>query len=192
MPPTDQRPPSRNAAVLLSGGMDSAACAHLLAAQGWTVRGIFIDFGQAALVPEQRAVARLSRHLAIESTTIVARAHDASYGTGELTGRNAFLLAAAIFLGHVHQGLLAIGIHAGTPYYDCSPGFIERMKILAQEHTGGQLTIIAPFLHWTKAQVHRYVEDAGIPLDATYSCESGTIPPCGSCASCRDRRMLGC
>jgi 7-cyano-7-deazaguanine synthase len=181
---------SRKATVLMSGGMDSAACAHLLAAQGYEVQGIFIDFGQAAREHESRAVARIADVLGISATTL--QVGSGSFGAGELVGRNAFLLITAIFLGRVRDGLLAIGVHAGTPYYDCSTGFIGRLTTLAEEHTDGRLTITAPFLHWTKGQIYEYVVKSGVPVDATYSCESGTSPPCGSCASCRDRGRLGC
>ncbi len=190
MTPND-RTPRKTAAVLLSGGMDSAACAHLLKQQGYSTRGIFVDFGQAAIGPETVAVGLLSETLGIETTTLLARA-PSSFGAGELIGRNAFLIMAAIFLARVDRGLLAIGIHAGTPYYDCSPGFIDRLKQLTEEHTDGRLTISAPLLHWDKGQVHSYFVRAGLPIEATYSCESGAIPPCGSCPSCRDRRVLGC
>ena len=189
--PPDARQTFKSTAVLLSGGMDSAACAHLLAAQGYAVRGIFVDFGQPARELETAAVNRLSHLLGIQTTTLRAQSPD-GFGTGELVGRNAFLLTAAIFLGRVRHGLLAIGIHAGTPYYDCSPGFFDRLRILAEEHTNGRLTLVAPFLNWTKGQIYEYVLRSGLPVDATYSCESGTIPPCGSCASCCDRRALGC
>lgn len=183
--------PPRKATVLMSGGMDSAACAHLLAAQGHMVHGVFVDFGQAAREHEGRAVARLAGLLGITFTTVHVGSAS-GFGAGELIGRNAFLLMTAMFLGRAHDGLLAIGVHAGTPYYDCSSGFIDRIKVLAEEHTEGRLTVSAPFLHWTKGQIYEYAVKSGLPIDATYSCESGTIPPCGSCASCRDRRVLGC
>ncbi|MCB1972503.1 MAG: 7-cyano-7-deazaguanine synthase [Geminicoccaceae bacterium] len=175
----------------MSGGMDSAACAHLLAAQGHAVQGIFVDFGQAAREQESRAVSRLADLLGVATTTLNVGT-GSCFGAGELVGRNAFLLMTAIFLGRAHDGLLAIGIHAGTPYYDCSAGFIDRLKVLTEEHTEGRLTVTAPFLQWTKGQIYEYVIKSGLPVDATYSCESGTIPPCGSCASCHDRRVLGC
>lgn len=177
--------------VLLSGGIDSASAAYLLKGQGYAVRGVFIDYGQAAREPEARAARAVAQALSVDVEIITVKG-PSGYGAGELLGRNAFLILTAIFIGQAHRGLLAIGIHAGTPYYDCSPAFIDRMKQLAEEHTGGQLTVSAPFLHWTKPQIYRYFLDAGLPLSATYSCESGTIPPCGSCASCRDRGALGC
>lgn len=191
MPQQTESIASRKATVLMSGGLDSAACAHLLIAQGHAVRGIFVDFGQAAREPESRAVVRLADLLGITITTLhVGTA--GGFGSGELVGRNAFLLMSAIFLGRTHEGLLSIGVHAGTPYYDCSAGFIDRFKALAEEHTEGRLTVAAPFLHWTKGQIYEYAIKSRLPVDATYSCESGTIPPCGSCASCRDRGRLGC
>ena len=189
--PLSDRCSGKLATVLLSGGIDSAACVHLLKSQGYSVRGIFVDFGQAAREQESRAVVRLTELLGITTTTLQVGA-TSDFGAGELVGRNAFLLMAAIFLGRVHEGLLVIGVHAGTPYYDCSPGFIDRLKSLAEEHTDGRLTVIAPFLHWSKAQIYDYIIRAGLPTEVTYSCESGTIPPCGSCASCRDRKGLGC
>lgn len=183
--------PAAKAAVLLSGGIDSAAVTYLLKNQGHEVRGIFVDFGQAAVEQERLAVRKLAAALAIELTSVEARSNN-SFGSGELIARNAFLLMTAMFLGQAHQGLLAIGVHAGTPYYDCSPPFIVRMRQVAEEHTDGRLIIVAPFAVWNKAEIFEYFLVSGLPIDATYSCESGTIPPCGSCASCRDRRALGC
>jgi len=103
MPP-DAPQPCKSSAVLLSGGVDSAACAHLLAAQGCTVRGVFVDFGQPARELEAAAVSRLSHLLGIETTTLRAQSPN-GFGTGELVGRNAFLLTAAILLGRVHHCL---------------------------------------------------------------------------------------
>ncbi len=179
------------ATVLLSGGIDSAACARLLSAQRYHVRGIFVDYGQAAAQEERQAVTRLQDFLGIKVCLIEAKSVN-RFGAGELIGRNAFLISTAIFLGQAHQGLVAIGVHGGTPYYDCSPSFIAQVNRLAQEHTGGRLTVIAPFLDWNKGQIVAYFRDSGLPISATYSCESGTIPPCGWCASCRDRRAVGC
>lgn len=180
-----------DATVLMSGGMDSAACAHILMQQGHHVRGVFVDFGQAAAAPEIEAVTKLAEILGISVSRIQVSASE-GFGTGELVGRNAFLLTAAIFLAGAQSGLLAIGIHDGTPYYDCSPQFLARMKQVAQEHTNGRLDVIAPLLDWKKPEIYAYFQQSGLPIEATYSCESGTVPPCGTCASCRDRRALGC
>ena len=179
------------AVVLLSGGIDSAACAHLIRGEVGTIKGMFFDYGQAAVEPELQAARALSLALGISLVEITLTS-GAEFGTGELIGRNAFLLLSAIFLGRFHRGLIAIGIHSGTPYYDCSPGFLARMKHLAEEHTDGQLSIVAPLLQWSKSEIVEYFRSTGLPLASTYSCEAGTLPPCGSCSSCIDRKVLGC
>jgi 7-cyano-7-deazaguanine synthase len=179
------------ALILMSGGVDSAACAHLLATRNLRVRGVFLDYGQAAVRPEKQAVqaltARMNMPLAIFSV------HGAGpFSTGELGARNAFLIFSAIFLTRLSSGLVAIGIHAGTPYYDCSPSFLNSTSRLVADHFDGALAVVAPFITWSKDDVFQYFLSAGLPLDLTYSCEAGTETPCGRCASCRDRKALRC
>ena len=60
------------------------------------------------------------------------------------------------------------------------------------EHTDGKVVFVAPFLTWSKSEVYEYFLTTGIDVSVTYSCEAGTIPVCGRCASCRDRKALGC
>lgn len=183
------QPTTGRAAVLLSGGINSACCAHFLKSQSIPVRGIFVDYGQAAAKPEHYAATRLASELGIPLEILEAHGPKGFSG-GELIGRNAFLIFAAIFLGGVQEGILAFGVHAGTPYYDCTPSFVSRIKILAEEHTNGRLTVLAPFLTWHKAAIFKYFESTRLPLAITYSCKSGTVPPCGSCSSCLDRKLI--
>jgi 7-cyano-7-deazaguanine synthase len=113
-------------------------------------------------------------------------------GPGELLGRNAFLIFTALFLTGGRPGLLAMGLHAGTPHYDCSAEFVAAAGKLVAEHTDGRVSLVAPFVTWTKKDVYDYFVSAGLPITSTYSCEAGREAPCGVCASCRDREALGC
>src|SRR5205085_7712545 len=115
-----------------------------------------------------------------------------TFGVGELTGRNAFLIFCAILLGGCQDGMLAIGIHAGTPYFDCSPSFVERIDPLVRECSNGRVSLLAPFVDWSKGDVYSYFVNSKIPLSRTYSCEAGLMPPCGQCLSCQDRARLEC
>lgn len=180
-----------NTTVLMSGGIDSTACAHLLQNRGNTIRGVFIDYGQAAAKFERRAAEEVAALLKAP-LVIVAASGGVGFSSGELVGRNAFLIFSALFLSRCHAGLLAIGTHSGTPYYDCSPAFFDLIARLVGEHTDGAVSLVAPFLHWTKAQVFDYFTASGLPVGATYSCEAGIESGCGACASCRDRQALGC
>ncbi len=180
-------------AVLLSGGMDSAACAHYFQKRGQLVRGIFVDYGQKAALPERNAAERLSALLGISLSTVQVKTPE-SFGTGEISGRNAFLVFCGLLVVGAQERLdaIALGIHAGTPYYDCSPAFLETIGRLVAEYTDGRTRVVAPFIDWTKQEVFEYCTEAGIPIEVSYSCEAGEMPPCGSCLSCRDRRMLSC
>jgi 7-cyano-7-deazaguanine synthase len=179
------------ATVLMSGGIDSSACAHFLLARGYVVEGLFVDYGQAAVGPESRAVAIIADHLGV-SFRRISFAGFAPSGSGELVGRNALLVFAALFANRGRSGLLGLGIHAGTPYYDCSGEFFAAADRLVAEHTDGKVAVVAPFVNWPKRDIRDYFISAKLPVGATYSCEVGSEPSCGKCASCRDRRALGC
>jgi 7-cyano-7-deazaguanine synthase len=179
------------ATILFSGGIDSSSCIHLLRRDGYEVSGLFVDFGQASARMERRSVELLSNRL-VFPVNIVEASANRNFGSGELQGRNAFLIFSALLLGGCNDGLLVLGIHAGTPYFDCSPAFIERIEPLVQECTDGRVSVLAPFVHWIKDDVYSYFIASGIPLTETYSCEGGTNPPCGSCTSCKDRARLEC
>lgn len=129
-----------------------AACAHLLCSQGMSVNGLFIDFGQAAAEQEAKAVAALADHLGIAVRKAGPLGSRPS-GPGELPGRNAFLIFTALFLSGGRPGLLGLGLHAGTPYYDCSEAFVAAMGQLVAEHTDGRVSVVAPFVTWTKRDV---------------------------------------
>jgi 7-cyano-7-deazaguanine synthase len=178
--------------VMLSGGIDSAACVRYLQESGQSVQTLFVDYGQKAAGPERNAAEQLSSILGVELTKLQLKAPH-SFGTGEISGRNAFLIFCCLLVkGHERPDAIAIGIHAGTPYYDCSPAFLEAVGRLVIEYTDGRTRVLAPFVDWTKQEIFEYFVKLGLPVEISYSCESGEIPPCGSCLSCRDRRMLSC
>lgn len=180
-----------DATVLLSGGIDSAACASMLLEQGYRVDGLFIDYGQAAAKPEALAAARIADHFALPFTQ-VSLSGASAFGRGEVTGRNAFFLFTALLVRGRASRLLALGIHGGTSYYDCSKQFLSTMQQSINEHTDRSTTVVAPFVDWSKKDVVEYARQKNLPFDLTYSCEAGTQPVCGTCASCRDREALKC
>ena len=178
-----------NALVLMSGGIDSTACAHFFQERGDTVTGVFIDYGQVALSAERRAVKLVARHLGIPLSTLEFKS-SLDLQDGEVVGRNAFLVFAALMGLQPKAGVISLGIHAGTYYYDCGPDFIDRANEIVQSYSQGRLHLYCPFADEPKASVYRYARFARIPLSLTYSCEQGTVPVCESCLSCKDRNAL--
>lgn len=179
-----------NALVLISGGIDSTSCAYYLKSQGHRIRPIFVDYGQKAAGPELVAADNVCRLMGLDLCVLKANLGQ-SFGSGEIKGRNAFLiLSAMLSRSFSNPCLIGIGIHAGTPYYDCTEGFLNVVDRLVSEYTDGTCHVVAPFLSWSKLQIWNYFNESGLPAEQTYSCESGRVPPCGGCTSCRQRDSL--
>lgn len=174
-----------SALVLMSGGLDSYACAHFLKKSGRKPTGLFINYGQAALRRERAAVKKITDRLKLKISEI-SLGLNRSFGEGEVPGRNGLFAMAAIAASPKNTSLIAMGIHAGTPYYDCSELFVERMDHFVTEYSQGAIRFSAPFATWSKDQIFQYFVDAGLDISLTYSCERGG-KPCGECPSCRDR-----
>ena len=173
--------------ILASGGVDSSTLLWTSVKQGLTPTALFVDYGQAAAEAEGGALARFCSGLSVPWRRV--RYQSSGFGAGEVLGRNAFLLHIALLEFPSTTGVVALGIHAGTGYADCSPDFIEVMERSYEFHTGGAITVAAPFLYWAKQDVYRLAIKLNVPLAQTHSCEASNLP-CGRCRSCLDRRLL--
>ena len=173
--------------ILASGGVDSSTLLWLSVQQGLTPTALFVDYGQPAVEAEGEAVAKICSSLRTPWRRV--RYKGTRFGAGEIRGRNAFLLHTALVEFPSSSGVVALGIHAGTGYADCSPEFMEIMERSYEFHTGGAIAVTAPFLHWTKQDVYDLATKLNVPTAQTYSCEASNLP-CGRCRSCLDRSLL--
>jgi 7-cyano-7-deazaguanine synthase len=153
------------------------------------ISAVFIDFGQASARRERAAATEVASLLGMDLSVVEVKSGTA-FGPGEIIGRNAFLAFTALLTGNLRSGVIALGIHSGTPYYDCSELFVKRLDTLIRENTNGRVSLQIPFLGWSKAEVYTYFSTIGIPANITYSCQAGSWPPCGKCPSCLDRKEL--
>ena len=107
--------------------------------------------------------------------------------------RNGLFLssAASIALSHGCSKIM-YGAHAddaaGAAYPDCSLDFVNAMNQAIYLGSGNQLTIEAPFVSLTKADVVKKGLELGVPYELTWSCYEGGEKPCGKCGTCIDRR----
>ncbi len=107
--------------------------------------------------------------------------------------RNGLFLssAASIALSHGCSKIM-YGAHAddaaGAAYPDCSVDFVNAMNQAIYLGSGNQLTIEAPFVSLTKADVVKKGLELGVPYDLTWSCYEGGEKPCGKCGTCIDRQ----
>jgi 7-cyano-7-deazaguanine synthase len=173
--------------VLLSGGIDSATALALAVKTKRPLSALFVDYGQASATSERAASAAVALHYRIPHRAM--RIADLSFGTGEIRGRNAFLLHVAMLASSNKSGALILAIHSATTYRDCTMEFVDLMQQSLDFHTGGELVVAAPFVAMNKGEIYQVAKRLEVPLQLTYSCEAGNSP-CGACLSCIDREAL--
>ena len=176
--------------LLLSGGIDSACCLSFLRSNGYIVECMFIDYGQPAAVAEGKSAAEIAEHYSCD-LRLVRISSDRKLSHGEILGRNAALIFAALLSCETPPSSICIGIHAGTEYFDCTEAFRSDVDKLVAESSNGRTRVIAPFVSWTKSDLIDFANDNQVPVGLTHSCEAGN-QPCGECLSCRDRKLIAC
>jgi len=216
-PANDVSGVTRRAVVLLSGGLDSYTAAAVAARDGCELYALSIDYGQRharELEAARRVAAALGvvRHIeialdltrfggsALTSTAPVPRDRPLDAADVPITyvpARNTIFLSLALAWAEVLDAdTLVIGVNAldYSGYPDCRPAFIEAFERLAAVATragveGHALTVAAPLLHLSKAEIIRLGASLGLDYALTHSCYDPTPDgaPCGHCDSCRLR-----
>ncbi|HPW56669.1 MAG: 7-cyano-7-deazaguanine synthase QueC [Thermoanaerobaculaceae bacterium] len=208
----------RRAAVLLSGGLDSATAAAWAHGAGFEVTALSVDYGQRQAV-ELEAARRVAASLGITDHRMVRvdlRAIGGSALTSDLAvpknraeigedvpityvpARNTVFLALLTGLAEVVGARhLVIGVNAQdySGYPDCQPQFLHAFAEVARLGTrvgaeGGRFEIHAPLLHLSKAGIVRLGFALGLEHALTLSCYDPPAPfvHCGACDACRLRR----
>lgn len=175
--------------LLLSGGIDSTALVAFYLSRGLLVKGFHFNYGHPSFAAEKRAVEKISSHYKIPVTEIDLGLSIVS-NKGEYYCRNATLLFSAASISSSKSARFAIGIHKGTPYYDCSKAFVDDIQRIFDGYFSGSVQIEAPFLELTKSEILSLCGELKVPVEITYSCERSSDIPCGECSSCIDRRVL--
>jgi len=205
------------AIILLSGGLDSATVLALTRAQRLTCYTLSFDYGQRHRA-ELEAAVRISRHLgafehremeipigALGGSALTDADIDVPEDGGDgipvtyVPARNTVFLSLALAWAEVLSAdSIFIGVNAVdySGYPDCRPEFIEAFQSLAALATkqgveGRPVTIEAPLVALTKAEIIRQGIAAGVDYAQTVSCyradEQGRA--CGHCDACRIRRQ---
>lgn len=199
------------ALVLLSGGMDSTTLlAHAAMDRDCTgIEAVFVNYGQRHLreLESARAVAayydvRLSEldlrsfgasvRSALTSGDIdVPHGHYAEDNMAKtvVPNRNATMLSAAAGIA-ASRGcdVVVTAVHAGdhAVYPDCRPEFIDALAIATELGCG--VSIEAPFVRSTKADIAARGFELGAPYHLTWSCYEGDpAGHCGRCGTCVER-----
>lgn len=204
------------AVVLLSGGLDSATVLALAVRQGFQCYALSVDYGQrhhAELAAAQRVAQALgaTEHRVVhidltgfggssltDSRMAVPQQLAEGIPSTYVPARNTIMLSLALAWAEVLQAQhIFIGVNAVdySGYPDCRPPFIEAFERMANLATkaaveGHGMSIHAPLLHFSKAEIIRQGMALGVDYALTVSCyqadEQGRA--CGVCDSCRLRK----
>lgn len=202
--------------VLLSGGLDSTTALAIARARGDECHTLAFDYGQrhrAELVAARRVSASLRaaahREMKVSLGDFGGSAlTDKSIAVPEqpttgipvtyVPARNTVFLSLALALAEVIDAdKIVIGVNFldASGYPDCRPEFIAAFQQLARVATkrgveGGVLTIDAPLIKLSKADIIRRGRDLRVDYSLTVSCYQADDQgrACGRCDSCRFRR----
>ncbi len=201
--------------VLLSGGLDSATVLALASARNFDCYALSVHYGQrhsaelaAAGLIAARLGAREHRLMAVDLAGIggsaltddgiaVPQSPSAGIPVTYVPARNTLLLSLALAWAEVLEARdLFIGVNAVdySGYPDCRPEFVAAFERLARLATkagveGSPLTIHAPLIALSKADIIRTGLELGIDYGTTVSCYQADAGgrACGKCDSCRLR-----
>ncbi len=207
---------TRCAVVLLSGGVDSATALAMARAKGFACHALTFDYGQRhrCELEAARAVARAQGAAGHRVVHADLRAFGGSALTGGVDvpkdrslaeighgipptyvpARNTIFLSFALGFAEVLDAAdIFIGVNAidYSGYPDCRPEFIAAFAAMANLATrmgveGRRISIHAPLIEMTKAQIIRAGADLGVDYGLTFSCYDPDPRgrPCGRCDSC--------
>ena len=209
--------PNRRAVILLSGGLDSATTLAIARAAGFDCYCLSFDYGQrhraeldAAVLVAKALGAREHRVMRLDLGQFGGSALTDSRITVPVDGvqpgipvtyvpaRNTVMLSLALAWSEVLGSRdIFVGVNAVdySGYPDCRPDYIAAFEMMANLATkaaveGAWLTIHAPLIDLTKADIIRRGTTLGVDYSLTVSCykadENGRA--CGVCDSCRLRR----
>ena len=203
---------SHRALVLVSGGLDSTTTLAIARDQRFECYALSVDYGQRHAA-ELDAAMRVAEALGAQEHRIM-RLDLAGIGGSALTDetiavptspvpgdipvtyvpfRNAHFLSVAVSWAEV-LGAAKIYIGAVEPdssgYPDCRPSFIAAFQATARLGTRlTDLTVRAPLLHLTKAEIIAKGQSLGVDFGMTRTCyapdDAGRA--CGRCDACRLR-----
>ena len=206
---------TKNAVILLSGGLDSATVLAIAKACGYNCYTMSFDYGQRHRA-ELEAAQRVATQLGAQQHKVIglnldgiggSALTDTSIDVPEQEGqgipvtyvpaRNTVFLSLALGWAEVLEARdIFIGVNAVdySGYPDCRPEFIEAFQSLANLATkagveGQGFTIQAPLQNLSKAQIIRQGLELGVDFSLTVSCyqADGDGRACGRCDSCRLR-----
>ncbi len=198
--------------VIYSGGLDSTVLLSLVHTDNPGVVAVHFRYGQKHDDQELSAAKRVCHFFKIPQqiielpfpawgfrSALLGSQSDIPRGDYDETSvkkivvpfRNGIMLSIAAGIAmSLGRDKIHIGAHAGDHaiYPDCREDFLSPMHTAIKEGTDGRISLKAPFVKMTKADIVKLGAELQTPMDMSYSCYNGGEVQCGECPTCRERR----
>lgn len=205
---------TKNAVVLVSGGMDSATAVYEAMDSGYEPYFFHTSYGQQTEAKEHECAEALAKEVDAPDFFHVETHHLAQIGASSLTDddieveeanldgdeiptsyvpfRNANLLSMATSYAEATEcEAIFIGAHSEdfAGYPDCRPEFFGAFQQVIDIGTKPEtdIELRAPFVEWSKTDIAERGVQLGVPYELTWSCYRAEAPACGTCDSCAFR-----
>ena len=210
---------SKKAVVLLSGGLDSATCLAIANSQGFDCYALSLDYHQRHIIELQAAqnIASMLNAKAHKTVQLDLSLFGGSALTDNnidvpesganpipagipvtyVPARNTIMLSLALAWAEVLEAQdIFIGVNAldYSGYPDCRTEYVQAFQQMANLATkfaveGQKITVHAPLIDMTKAEIIALGGKLGVDYAMTVSCYQAdkNSAACGRCDSCRLR-----
>ncbi len=188
----------------ISGGLDSAVAAAMMANAEFKLHFIFFDWGQKTAKKELECAQALTKYYKADLQIVevpflknlpgisLTQAETQTTAINEyVPNRNAILESQAVaYAEYLKAGVLCIGSTGGDHICpDNSPTFVNAMQHLIDEGTmlKPQIRILAPLMDADKIEAVRIGRELNVPFELTWSCHNNNDEACGNCSNCQAR-----
>ena len=200
---------TKQALLLLSGGIDSATLLAKLKSEGYQITALSFHYGQKHSV-ELNYAKELANKYEVKEHLILDIPNESFSGsalvnktinptkfndyknlpTEEVNSyvpfRNIIFLSFALSIAesrNIHEIFIAVNKEDAINYWDCSVEFIEKMNIISKMNTS--ISIESSFINLSKKEVVLLGKNLGVDFNQTISCYQPIDGvECGSCLSC--------
>lgn len=204
---------NEKAIVILSGGLDSTVMLyHVVRSLGREVTTISFDYGQRHMreltLARYHSTSLQCKHKLLKLPLNSENSNCSLLNTdidvphikdvlGDpqpntyVPNRNMMFLSIAAAhaeideASEVYYGAAEIDTHSGN--WDCSLDFLSQMNSILSLNRRNNISIKAPFIEMSKADIIKLGKDLDVPFNMTHTCYNGGKVACGTCSSCSSR-----
>ena len=188
----------------VSGGLDSAVAAAMVANEGFSLSFIFFDWGQKTYSKELECATQLAKYYEVDLMKVevpilkqlpgISLTQEETLTTAideYVPNRNAILESMAVAYAEVlRAGYVCVGSTGGDHICpDNSPDFIRIMQQLINQGTmlKPSIKIIAPLMDTDKTGAVKLGMELKVPFEMTWSCHNNTDLACCKFSNCKAR-----